>query len=87
MNGKQGEGARRRRTRAEVEKLVGEYAASGLGRQEFCKQHGLSLSTLSRRRKRNQLQTESATAKRFIPVEISEAKQSDASQPHGELLV
>jgi transposase len=87
MNGKQTEGARRRRSRAEVEQLVAEYEASGLGRQEFCEKHGLSLSTLSRHRKRKQLQTESATAGRLIPVEISQARQGDGSDRGGELLV
>ena len=86
MNAKQGEGVRRR-SRAEVEQLVKEYEASGLGRQEFCKKHGLSLSTLSRHRKRRQLRTEAATRDYFIPVEISQAKQAGASQWRGELLV
>jgi transposase-like protein len=87
MNPKQTEVARRRRSRAEVEQLVGEYEASGLGRQAFCDKHGLSLSTLSRHRKRKQLGREAATAGRFIPVEISQAKQADASQRRGDLLV
>ena len=87
MNAKQPEGVRRRRTRAEVEKLVAEYEASGLGRQEFCQRHGLSLSTLSRHRKRERLRMESAKVNRFIPVEISQAKQPDASQRRGDLLV
>ena len=87
MNAKQPEGVRRRRTRAEVEKLVAECEASGLGRQEFCQQHGLSLSTLSRHRKGKRLRMESATANRLLPVEVSEAKQPDARQPRGELLV
>ena len=86
MNAKQSEGVRRRRTRAEVEKLVAEYETSGLGRQEFCQQRGLSLSTLSRHRKRKQLRTESPAANRLLAVEI-EAKQVDASKPGGELLV
>ena len=87
MNAKQTEGARRRRSRAEVEQLVGEYEASGLGRQEFCDKHGLSLSTLSRHRKRRQLRTEAATAGRFVAVEISQAKQAETSQRCGDLLV
>ena len=87
MNTKQTEGARRRRSSAEVEQLVEEYAASGLGRQEFCDKHGLSLSTLSRHRKRKQLGTEGAPGARLIAVEISRAKPSEASQRRGELLV
>ena len=46
------EGVRHRRSQEEVERLVKEYEASGLGRQEFCNKHGLSLSTLNRHRKR-----------------------------------
>lgn len=87
MNAKQPERGRRRRSRAEVEQLVGEYEASGLRRQEFCDKHGLSLSTLNRHRKRNALQTEKAAAGRLIPVEISQSRPSEASQRGGELLV
>lgn len=87
MNAKQREGARGRRNRAEVEQLVEEYEASGLGRQEFCNKHGLSLSTLNRHRKRKQLGAEGAEAGRLIAVEISQPKQPAASQRRGELLV
>ena len=41
-------GIRRRRSRQEVEQLVAEYESSGLSRNEFCRERGLSLSTLSR---------------------------------------
>jgi hypothetical protein len=87
MNGRQSEGVRRRRTQAEVERIVSEYEASGLGRQEFCDRHGLSLSTLNRHRKRKQFPLETRTRSRLIPVEISEAKQRGASAQCGELLV
>ena len=87
MNTKQTEGARRRRSSAEVEQLVKEYEASGLGRQAFCKKHGLSLTTLSRHQKRKQLWAESARASRLLPVEISPARPAEASQKRGELQV
>jgi transposase-like protein len=87
MNAKQTEEVRRRRTRAEVEKLVAEYEASGLRRQEFCERHGLSLSTLSRHRKRQQLRRETRTPGRLIPVEISEGKQTEGQHLSGALLV
>ncbi len=88
MNGKQVEGMRTRRTRAEVERLISEYEASGLGRQEFCEQHGLALSTLNRHRNRKQRRRETAKGSRLIPVEIAEASQSIASGSDGsELLV
>lgn len=38
----------RRRSRAEVAQIVSSYPQSGLSRTEFCRQHGLSLSTLAR---------------------------------------
>jgi transposase-like protein len=87
VNPKQIERPRRRRNRAEVEQLVQEYEASGIGRQEFCNKHGLSLSTLNRHRKRKQQETEGAKPGRLIPVEISQPEQPDASQLRGELLV
>ena len=87
MNSKQIERPRRRRNRAEVEQLVQEYEASGIGRQEFCNKHGLSLSTLNRHRKRKQQGTEGAKPGRLIPVEISQPEQPDVSQVRGELLV
>jgi len=37
-----------RRGRAEIARLASSYRASGLGRSEFCRHHGLALSTLSR---------------------------------------
>ena len=87
MNPKQIESSRRRRSRAEVERLVQEYEASGLGRQEFCDKHGLSLFTLNRHRQRKQQGREGAKAGRLIPVEISQPQQLDANQLRGELLV
>jgi transposase-like protein len=87
MNGKQMDGVRHRRTREEVERLVKEYEASGLGRQDFCSKHGLSLSTLNRHRTRHQLGSETKTPGRLIPVEISERGQPHPKQTRGELLV
>lgn len=37
-----------RRSRAEVAQIVSSYPQSGLSRSQFCRQHGLSLSTLNR---------------------------------------
>ena len=39
---------RPRRSRAEVAQIVSSYSQSGLSRSQFCRQHGLSLSTLNR---------------------------------------
>jgi DNA-binding transcriptional regulator YiaG len=39
---------RRRRSQAEITELVAAYEASGLSQIEFCRTHGVSLSSLSR---------------------------------------
>jgi hypothetical protein len=88
MNGKQQQpGTRGRRSQAEVEGLVAEYEASGLGQQAFCSQHGLSLSTLNRHRKRQQMASEPAKASRWVAVELSDREQAPGSQPDSELSV
>lgn len=69
-----------------MEGLIAEYEASGLGRQEFCTKHGLSLSTLSRHR-RKQLQPERATSGRLVAVEIAKTKQSQVNPRNSELVV
>jgi hypothetical protein len=61
---------RRRRSSAEVEQLVSEYEGSGMGRVEFCREHGLSVSTLARYRKRR-AQAGSSTAGGWVAVEVS----------------
>jgi len=68
----QGVKIKRRRSRAEVEQLVAEYEASGLGRTAFCRQRGLSLSTLARyRRRQEQAAGDSAEGKGWLAVEVS----------------
>lgn len=37
-----------RRDRAEIARVASTYRASGLGRSEFCRRHGMALSTLNR---------------------------------------
>ena len=61
---------RRRRSRAEAEQLVAEYQASGLSRVEFCRNHGLSLATLARYRKR-QADGNPGPGDRWLAVEVS----------------
>ena len=61
---------RRRRSRAEVARLVAEYEGSGLGRVEFCRTRGLSLSTLARYRKRRS-QADAGGGSRWVAVEVS----------------
>ena len=61
---------KRRRNRTEIEQLVAEYEASGLGRTAFCKEKGLSLSTLARYRKRQEQTIQGAEGKRWLAVEV-----------------
>ena len=60
----------RRRSRAEAGQLVAEYEARGLSRVEFCREHGLSLATLARYRKR-QSQGSPAAGNRWVEVKMS----------------
>ena len=60
----------RRRSRQEVEQLVTEYESSGLSRSEFCRERGLSLSTLSRYRERRARQTPTGR-NGLVAVEVS----------------
>ena len=65
---------RRRRSRAEAEQLVREYEASGLSREAFCRQQGLSLATLARYQKRaRQAQGEGTSTSRWVTVEASDS--------------
>ena len=48
---------RRRRTRQEVQRLVSEFGTSGLARSEFCRIHGMTLSTLQRGLKRERIES------------------------------
>ena len=48
MTTEQGVAGKRRRTPAEIEQIVREFANSGLNRSQFCRQHGLTLGVLNR---------------------------------------
>jgi hypothetical protein len=63
---------KRRRSRVEIERLVAEYEGSGLRRTDFCRQRGLSLSTLARyRRRQEQTAGEVTGGKQWLAVEVS----------------
>lgn len=49
---------RRRRSRAEAAALAADFESSGLSRIEYCRKHGLGLSTFQRYWKRRQTQAE-----------------------------
>jgi hypothetical protein len=63
-----GQGARHnvRRTAAEREALINEYRASGLGRKDFAKQHGIAPNTFS-----YWLKAMDAVPARFAEVKVS----------------
>jgi hypothetical protein len=61
---------RRRRSRVEVEKLVGEYEASGLTRDVFCQQRDLSVTSLDKYRRRVQKWVARSGTGPMLPVEV-----------------
>ena len=66
-----------RRSRAEIARLAGLYAASGMGRSEFCSRHGMALSTLNRhlkkQRQRNHPVNDGGRGCPLVEVEMSAA--------------
>ena len=86
MNGETGVVVRRR-GRGEIERLVVLYRSSGMGRSEFCRSHGMALSTLDRYVKKQQNEQRQAGSNSFegsrlVPVELAAAMPSIAA---GEL--
>ncbi len=80
MQEEQADSVRRRRNRREVEQLVAEYEASGLGRSEFCREHGLALSTLARYRSRWERERRARDGGNpLLAVELCAAPQAPAS--------
>ena len=78
---------RRRRSRVEVEKLVAEYDASGLTRDVFCQQRGLSVVTLDKYRRRVQKWAQSGAGP-MLPVEVVLSTGSNcAARGYGVLVV
>jgi HNH endonuclease len=63
---------RRRRTRQEVQRLVSEFGTSGLPRGEFCRIHGMTLSTLQRglKRERTESSDMQSDGKRLVRVKV-----------------
>ena len=74
--------ARRRRSRVEVEKLVAEYEASGLTRDSFCQQRGLSVAALDKYRRRVQSRPQSG-GKHLVPVEVVPSTAQDINSGAG----
>jgi len=63
---------RKRRSGEEIKRLVLEFEASGLRQKEFCRNHGLALSTLQRQLKRRRLdKSEAKEGGRFVAVKLA----------------
>src|ERR1035437_6065370 len=77
---------RRRRSRAEIERLVAEFEASGLSRSEFCRERGLALSPLGRYR-RGRDRRESTSASPLLAVELSGRMQASTAAAGSALAV
>src|SRR5258708_38697113 len=66
------------RGRAEIERLASLYGTSGVGRSEFCRGHGMALSTLNRHLKKqqnrqNQAGSNGVEQRRLVAVELASA--------------
>jgi len=72
MNENQEVEARKRRSSEEVKRLVVEFEASGLRREEFCRTRGMALSTLRRHlKKHGASQAAVKRGGRLVAVELS----------------
>jgi hypothetical protein len=70
---------RRRRSRAEADRLAAEFEVSGVSREEFCERHGLAWVTLARyRRQLRQAQGEVSGTGQWLAVEVLGSKPSSA---------
>jgi integrase len=78
--------AAKRRTRAEVQHLVAEFANSGMRRSEFCRSRRLSFGTLNRHLKKQRGKRKSrriSSSGQLVPVELATKKsaQHESSCP------
>ena len=76
----------RRRSRIEVEKLVAEFEASGLRRDAFCQQRGLSVAALDKYRRRVHPVPRPSAAP-MVPVEVISSAREQSSGDTGGVLV
>ena len=81
-----------RRSRAEVDRLASLYRTSGMRRIEFCRSHGLGLSTLTRYLKRQKDGEGAAASKgveqsRLVAVELAGSSATASVECPGVLTV
>lgn len=80
--------APRRRSREEAAQLVAEYEASELSKGEFCRTHGVAVSTLDAYRSgRRQRVPEAPRPARWVAVEVSGEKPPEVGAQAGGLTV
>jgi len=82
--------APKRRTRAEVQRLVAEFINSGMRRSEFCRSRRLSFGTLNRHLKEQRWKRKSpaaSSAGRLVPVELAARKSPKQHEPCSGLAV
>ena len=73
MNGEHRSAVRKRRGQAAIQQLVAEFARSGLKKNEFCRRHGLTWSTLNRHLERQgKKKRELPPASELVAVELYE---------------
>jgi hypothetical protein len=79
MTDEQGVVGGRRRTPAEIQQIVREFAGSGVNRSQFCQRQGLTLGTLHRYLKRMQGESAgSASDAGLVAVEVHGLKRETA---------
>jgi hypothetical protein len=62
---------RKRRSREEIQRQMMEFEPSRLRQNEFCRKHGLALSTLQRQLKKRRLDQGEAKSNRLVAVELA----------------
>ena len=68
---------RKRRSSAEIKRLVSEFQTSGLRQNEFCRNHGLALSSLQRQlKKRRRDQGEVKESGGLVAVELADKERA-----------
>src|SRR5436853_451815 len=81
MNENQEVPARKRRSSEEVKRLVLEFEASGLRRNEFCRNRGITLITLRRHlKKRGSGECGAKTGSRLVAVELAKWNRNTNSR-------
>jgi hypothetical protein len=79
MSGERTSSQAKRRTRAEVQKLVEQFRQNGMRRFDFCRDKRLSLSTLARHLRKSKEKDrgrKKPTTATLVPVAIAEVKHS-----------